>query len=720
MHLGVVPLGSGGYGQHRLWRDPAIPADASVNLDWYKDLVQQSESAAFDFVFLADSLFVGPQSSPHSMNRFEPFTLLSALATHTRRIGLVATASTSYNSPFNLARRIASLDLLSGGRAGWNVVTTGDPGTAANFSRPAHYTSEERYERAHEYVDVVRGLWDSYEDDAFLYDKEHGRFADLAKQHALNHAGRHFTVAGPLNIQRSRQGHPVLFQAGDSVLGRDLGACVSDAVFTNASRRADLHDFSTDMRKRVASAGRAPHDVLIFPSIRIVVGDTDAEARDLALDFQDRDHPFEESFAELRRWFGWREFDQNELDEPFPAAAAAAATNAYKSRAERITQDAVRNGLTLRQTVESLRRRQLSEFVGSPATVANLMQSWWQSGDCDGYILGADRPENFKRIATEVVPILQERGVFRSGYESETLRGNLGVPARPNRYSTRSCGTTDLIGAPKPQPPLSALVLDLDGVTWRGGKPVENIHEVVHYAEKVGLEVCFLTNNSSQSRTELRDRLSAIDIAVDPGRIFTAASITAAHLAAEAGEHGYYVTVGGGPVLLQELRSAGLTADSLADYLASKTETSPRCTIVTGYMPEFGYSDMAQLLSISNEIEEIISTERDQWARSASGPQPASAWFVAGIEETLDKCSTTIGKPSAIALETVARDLDVDLQSTLMVGDSLRSDIAAATNAGALSCHFKDPAHHVSEEGPTATYTVSSLAELRELIETLV
>lgn len=266
MHLGVVPLGSGGYGQHRLWRDPTIPANASVNLEWYKEIVQLSESAAFDFVFLADSLHAGPRSSPHSLNRFEPFTLLSALAMHTRRIGLVGTASTSYNSPFNLARRIASLDLLSGGRAGWNVVTTGDPGTAQNFGLSAHFTSEERYGRAHEYVEVVRGLWDSYEDDAFRYDKESGCFVDLEKQHALNHSGKHFTVAGPLNIQRSKQSHPVLFQAGDSDLGRDLGARVADAVFTNASRRSELKKFSADLRRRAVLSGRASNDVLIFPA----------------------------------------------------------------------------------------------------------------------------------------------------------------------------------------------------------------------------------------------------------------------------------------------------------------------------------------------------------------------------------------------------------------------------------------------------------------------
>ncbi|AJW80390.1 NtaA/DmoA family FMN-dependent monooxygenase [Clavibacter michiganensis] len=436
MHLGVVPLGSGGYGQHRLWRDPSIPADASVNLEWYKKLVGMSEAAAFDFMFLADSLHVGPRSSPHSLNRFEPFTLLSALAMHTRRIGLVATGSTSYSSPFDLARRIASVDLLSDGRAGWNIVTTGDPATARNFNRSSHYTPEERYAMAHEHVEVVTGLWDSYEDDAFLYEKESGVFVDPGKQHALDHHGKHFNVAGPLNIQRSRQGRPALFQAGDSAPGRDLGAAAADAIFTNASRRPELKRFSDDVRRRAAARGRSPRDVLIFPSVRIVVGDTDAEARELAHEYQEHDHPFEESFDEMRRWFGWYEFDPDGLDEPFPLDAVRASTHAYRSRAERVTRDAASLGLTLRQAVERQRQAQQSEFVGSPGRVADLLREWWSSGDCDGFIIGADRPHNFHRIVTEVIPILQDHGVFRRDYEADTLRGHLGLPVAPNRRST--------------------------------------------------------------------------------------------------------------------------------------------------------------------------------------------------------------------------------------------------------------------------------------------
>src|SRR6195952_1492579 len=216
LKLGAALLGVGGPGQHSTWLSPEIPGDASVDIDWYAERARQLEDAKFDFVFIVDSQFITPASPPHYLNRLEPLTLLSALAVSTTNIGLVGTITTSYNSPFNVARRLASLDMISGGRAGWKVVPSGDSGTAGNYSLDEHYDYATRYGRALEHVRVAQGLWSSYEDGAFPRDKESGVFFDRTKQHALNHKGEHFSVVGPLNLERSPQGQPVIFQAGTS------------------------------------------------------------------------------------------------------------------------------------------------------------------------------------------------------------------------------------------------------------------------------------------------------------------------------------------------------------------------------------------------------------------------------------------------------------------------------------------------------------------------
>ncbi|HEY0000837.1 MAG TPA: NtaA/DmoA family FMN-dependent monooxygenase, partial [Actinoplanes sp.] len=224
LKLGAVLIGVGGPGQHNTWLSPEIPGDASVDIRWYIARAQQAEAAKFDLVFIVDSQFITADSPNHYLSRLEPLTLLSAVAVHTSHIGLVGTITTSYNEPFNVARRLASLDHISGGRAGWNVVTSGDAGTAGNYSRDEHFDYPTRYGRAREHIEVARGLWDSYEADAFPRDKDRGVFLDREKQHALNHKGTYFSVVGPLNLERTPQGQPVIFQAGDSAEGRDLGA----------------------------------------------------------------------------------------------------------------------------------------------------------------------------------------------------------------------------------------------------------------------------------------------------------------------------------------------------------------------------------------------------------------------------------------------------------------------------------------------------------------
>jgi len=438
LKLGLVPTGVGGPGEHNRWLDPEIPADASVNIDWYIDVARQAEAAKFDLVFIVDSQFITPHSPPHYLNRLEPLTLLSALAVATSNIGLIGTATTSYNEPYNLSRRLASLDLISRGRAGWNVVTSGDAGTAGNYGREEHYDYDTRYARAHEYLQVARGLWRSYEDDALVRDRETGVFLDPAKLHALNHKGRFFSVVGPLNIQRSPQGEPVIFQAGDSEQGRDLGAAIADGIFTHARSIEQGQAFYADLKGRAAKLGRDPDQIVILPGFNVTIGDTDEDARAIARHYQEHDHSFDQALGELGRSFGWHDFGQYELDAPFPVEALEYARNSFFTNAQKITDNAVANNLTLRQVVDGSRFNRQSPFVGSAETVANEIQRWFEGRALDGLNVHAGHPSQFRRFTGEVVPILQERGLFRTDYEATTLRGNLGIDIPTNRRSAEA------------------------------------------------------------------------------------------------------------------------------------------------------------------------------------------------------------------------------------------------------------------------------------------
>ncbi|GAA3640405.1 LLM class flavin-dependent oxidoreductase [Kineosporia mesophila] len=433
LKLGAVLLGVGGPGQHHTWLDPQIPTDASVDVRWYIARAQEAEAAKFDHVFIVDSQFITPDSPNHYLSRLEPLTLLSAIAVHTEHIGLVGTLTTSYNEPFNVARRLASLDHISGGRAGWNVVTSGDAGTAGNYSRDAHFDYATRYGRALEHVRVAQGLWDSYEADALPRDRERREFLDPTKLHALHHTGEHFRVVGPLNLERTPQGQPVIFQAGDSEEGRDLGAAIADAIFTHAQTLEQAVAFRTELRERAAAKGRDPQNVLIVPGIHPIIAETDEEARarqDAALGARS----FEKALAELGRPFGWHDFSQYDLDAPFPSVAAAGALS-FRTQAEGITRLAIEKGWTLRQVVQHQLDAGRSPFVGSPLTVADEIQRWFEAGGFDGVNITVNAPGDFARFTDQVLPILRERGVVRSDYESTTLRGNLGLPVPENRYT---------------------------------------------------------------------------------------------------------------------------------------------------------------------------------------------------------------------------------------------------------------------------------------------
>ena len=433
LKLGAVLMGVGGPGEHDTWKHPEIPGDASIDIRWYIERARQAERALFDLVFIVDSQFITPGSPPHYLNRLEPLTLLSALAVTTTHIGLVGTLTTSYNTPFNTARRFASLDLISGGRAGWNVVATGDGGTAGNYSRDEHYDYETRYGRALEHVRVTQGLWDSYEDDAFPRDAEANVFLDPDKQHALNHRGEYFSVVGPLNISRSPQGQPVIFQAGDSTEGRDLGAEIGEGIFTHAPTLEAGVAFAQDIKARAAARGRNPEHVLILPGISPVIAETDELAR--AQERRQRGtKDFAKTLAQFGRPFGWHDFSQYDLDAPFPELGSLGDTS-FKTQADNIKAVARENGYTLRQTVDHFTAFTPGPFVGSPETVADRIQEWFEAGALDGLNVHVTVPSEFARFTELVLPILRARGVVRSEYESTTLRGNLGLPVPENVHT---------------------------------------------------------------------------------------------------------------------------------------------------------------------------------------------------------------------------------------------------------------------------------------------
>ncbi|MBV1851328.1 NtaA/DmoA family FMN-dependent monooxygenase [Catellatospora tritici] len=435
LKLALRAYGVGGPGQHSLWKDPRIPKNASIDIDWYIAQAKAAEHAKFDALFIVDSQFINATYPAHYLNRLEPLTLLSAVAVHTRHIGLVGTLSSTYNSPFNTARRFASLDQISRGRAGWNVVTSLDAGTSKNYGLDQHLDYATRYGRAREHVEVVRGLWDSYEDDAFPADVARDVFLDPAKLHALDHEGEHFRVAGPLNISRSPQGQPVIFQAGVSDDGRDLAAHVAEGIYAPGGTLADTQAYYADIKQRTAAVGRDPDHVLIFLGAQPVVAGTDAEAHRLSREIYDADNDFGRKLAAFGRGFGAYDFAQHDLDAPFPDVAALAERGG-RTRAAEILRRAREQQLTLRETVLAFTDYTPSPFTGDPRTVADAIESWHAQRAFDGLNLGFRTHDDLARFVADVVPLLQARGLFRTEYESDTLRGNLGLPIPRNRHTT--------------------------------------------------------------------------------------------------------------------------------------------------------------------------------------------------------------------------------------------------------------------------------------------
>lgn len=415
------------------WRHPDKDVNASTSFSFYKQQAQLAEKGKFDFLFVADSLSITEKSSPHYLNRIEPITILSSLAAVTDHIGLVGTLTVSYSEPFNVARQFASLDHISGGRAAWNVVTSWLGDTAANFSKAEHPAHNVRYRIAAEYLDVVQGLWDSWEEGADVGDKESGVFVDPEKLHRLHHKGEFFQVRGPLNIKRSPQGQPVIFQAGASDDGRNFAARYAEAIFTHAPTFDDGVAYYSDVKSRAKGFGRNADALYVLPGIAPIVGETDAEAeakyRELAaLESLDT------GFGFLSRTFNDHDFRQYDLDAPFPDVEHIG-LNSQQSSTKRILTEVRAENLTLRQVVERLATPR-GAFVGSPETVANTLQHWFEGGAADGFVVFEPLPGQLELFVEKVIPILQQRGLFRTEYEGTTFRESLGLPFPENRYTS--------------------------------------------------------------------------------------------------------------------------------------------------------------------------------------------------------------------------------------------------------------------------------------------
>ncbi|MDR3461289.1 MAG: LLM class flavin-dependent oxidoreductase [Beijerinckiaceae bacterium] len=417
------------------WRYPGALPGANFDFPNIKRFAQTLERGRFDAFFMADHLAVlnmplEALKRSHTVTSFEPFTLLSALASVTEHIGLVATASTTFESPYHIARRFASLDHISGGRAGWNIVTTSNPDAALNFGLDEHMDHGDRYERAREFYDVVTGLWDSFADDAFIRDVDSGLFFDPEKLHVLGHKGKYLSVRGPLNIARPVQGWPVIVQAGASEPGRQLAAETAEVVFAAGSSLASGQAFYADVKGRMDRLGRNRDHLKILPGAFTVVADTDEEAREKRAVLDSLVH-YESSIASLSVMLG---VDASAFDPDGPLPEIPE-TNASRSARERVVDLARRSKLNVRQLAQRLGGYSGLAFVGTPTTIADQMEEWLVGEGCDGFnVMFPYLPGGLDDFVDKVVPELQRRGLFRREYEGKTLRENLGLPRPPNQF----------------------------------------------------------------------------------------------------------------------------------------------------------------------------------------------------------------------------------------------------------------------------------------------
>lgn len=417
------------------WRHPDASPLPLTDIHFYTGLAQRAEQALFDSVFLADQLAFAADAAQAPRSWLEPITVLAAMAMVTQRIGLIGTCSTTYTEPFNLARQFGSLDHISGGRVGWNIVTSWLATAAANYGGGGQLDHAERYARAEEYMAVVTGLWDGWADDAVLDDRAAGQYLRPDSVRRLDHEGAHYRVAGPLNMPRGPQGRPVFIQAGSSETGKRFAARHAEAVFTAQMEKTTARDFYTELKALAVEAGRNPSHVLILPGLSPIIGSTDAEAQRYADALGDLADP-EVGRSRLSGRFGGHDFSHLPLDRPlcpedFPAPGSV---QAARSRTEVIVGLVRREKPTLRQLLAQLAgARGHHVTIGTPERIADLMEDWFTAGAADGFnIMPPVLPAMLDIFAEHVLPILQRRGLFRTAYEGQTLRGHFGLPRPPS------------------------------------------------------------------------------------------------------------------------------------------------------------------------------------------------------------------------------------------------------------------------------------------------
>ncbi len=422
------------------WRYPGAYTDGNFNLPHMVDFIRTLERGCFDAFFMADHLGVlnmpmAALQRSATVSSFEPLTLLSALAMVTERIGLVATASTTFDEPYHIARRFASLDHISGGRAGWNIVTTSNPDSALNFGMTEHVEHDERYRRAREFYSVVTGLWDSWAEDAWLRDQESGIFFDASRMHVLDHKGEHLSVRGPLNIARPIQGWPVIVQAGASDAGRQLAAETAEVVFASSRTIEDGRSFCADLRARMRALGRSPDSLKILPGALVVVGRTTAEAQEKKALLDSLVHA-DSGVPNLSMRLGV-DASGFALDAPLPEIPN---TNASQSGRDALVALARRDNLTVRQLAQIVGGYGGLQMVGTAVEIADTMQAWLEQDASDGFnVMFPTVPAGLNDFVELVVPELQRRGLFRRAYEGVTLRDHLGLK-RPDNQFFAACG----------------------------------------------------------------------------------------------------------------------------------------------------------------------------------------------------------------------------------------------------------------------------------------
>ncbi len=431
MHLNAFVMPNGHH--EAAWRHPGTDPRRARTLQHYVDIARTAERGKLDSLFLADGVALWGNVRHNSHSHFEPLTLLSALAATTEHIGLIATASTTYNEPYHLARKFASLDHLSGGRAGWNIVTSAGSDEARNFNRSTRPAHALRYERATEFIDVVKKLWDSWDDEAALIDRASGIYADTDLIQPIEHHGEHFQVHGPLNIERPVQGHPLLVQAGSSERGKEYAARFAEAVFTAQQTFAEGKAFYDDVKGRLAKYGRSPGEIKILPGISPILGRTEGEARRREAELNALITP-EYGLRQLSKMLD-HDVAPYPLDGPLPDVGSV--TEGGQSRFDLVVGLARRENLTIRQLIERLAGgRGHRVFAGTPTQVADELEQWYRGGAADGFnVMPATLPGGLEEFVDLVVPELQRRGLFRTEYTGSTLREHYGLarPANRNR-----------------------------------------------------------------------------------------------------------------------------------------------------------------------------------------------------------------------------------------------------------------------------------------------